>query len=131
MPVMLGPEAETEPYGHANDRYQAAPEFADYITACMGMFMQRFEGIRPNFKDRRNGGIGAFTPDNVPIFDWIMPNMYMIADSNHGFKMTGVGKLVAQHLVSGQPVAELQPFAFERYVGGQAFGSGTTHSPWV
>jgi hypothetical protein len=25
----------------------------------------------------------------VPIFDWITPNVYMIADSNHGFKMTG------------------------------------------
>ena len=46
-----------------NDEYQAGPKFADYITACMGMFMKRFEGIRPNFKDRRNGGIGAFTPD--------------------------------------------------------------------
>ena len=132
MPVMLGPEAEVEPYGHANDKYQADhPGFADYITACMGMFMERFEGIRPNFKERRNGGIGAFTPDNVPIFDWILPNVYMIADSNHGFKMTGVGKLVAHHLVTGEAVEELKPFAFQRYEAGRAFGSGTTHSPWV
>ncbi len=131
LPVKLGPEADVEPYGHANDEYQAGPGFADYITACMGMLMERFEGCRGNFKERRNGGIGAFTPDNVPVIDWIMPNVFMIADSNHGFKMTGVGKLVARLLTGSQPVGELEPFAFGRYAGGRAFGSGTTHSPWV
>ena len=131
MPYELGSDAMIEPYGHANDAYQAGPQFADYLTAVMGMFMKRFEGIRPNFKERRNGGIGAFTPDNVPIMDWIKPNVYMIADSNHGFKMTGVGKLVAKQIVSSQPVSELQPFSFDRYANGKAFGSGTTHSPWV
>ena len=132
IPIKIGGEAEVEPYGHANDLYQAEhPFFADYFTACMGMFMERFEGIRPGFKERRNGGIGAFTPDNVPIFDWILPNVYMTADSNHGFKMTGVGKLVARHIASGEAVEELKPFAFKRYEEGQAFGSGTTHCPWV
>lgn len=131
MPVKLGPVAEVEPYGHANDKYQAGPEFADYFTAAMGMLMQRFEGIRPDFKERRNGGIGAFTPDNVPIVDWVMPNVFMIADSNHGFKMTGMGKLVARQLEGSESVPELEPFRFDRYAKGQAFGTGTTHSPWV
>ena len=131
MPVKIGPEAAVEPYGHANDEYQAGPRFADYFTAAMGMFMTRFEGIRPQFKERRNGGIGAFTPDNIPIVDWVMPNVFMIADSNHGFKMTGFGKLVARQLEGSEPVAELEPFRFGRFARGQAFGSGTTHSPWV
>ncbi len=132
MPVLIGPEAATEPYGHANDAYQADhPGFADYFTTCMGMFMSRFDGIQPNFRERRNGGIGAFTPDNVPILDWIMPNVFMIADSNHGFKMTGIGKLVARHMATGATVAELEPFAFDRYEKGQAYGSGTTPCPWV
>ncbi len=132
IPVRIGPEATVDPYGHANDAYQADhPGFADYFTACMGMFMSRFDGIRPNFRERRNGGIGAFTPDNVPILDWIMPNVFMIADSNHGFKMTGIGKLVARHMATGAIVEELKPFAFDRYEKGQAYGSGTTHCPWV
>ena len=131
MPIELGNKASVEPYGHANEEYQAGPRFADYITACMGMFMTRFEGIRPSFKERRNGGIGAFTPDNVPIIDWIKPNVFMIADSNHGFKMTGIGKLVARQIVGAETVPELQPFSLDRYAKGQAFGSGTTHSPWV
>jgi methylglutamate dehydrogenase subunit A len=131
MPVKLGPEAVLEPYGPANHLYQAGPEFADYFTACMGMFMERFEGIRPNFKERPNGGIGAFTPDNIPVVDWIMENVFMIADSNHGFKMTGIGKLVAEQITGSEPVDELRPFSFDRYAKGLAYGSGTTHSPWV
>ncbi len=131
LPKKIGPVASVEPYGHANDEYQADDEFADEFTAAMGMFMRRFEGIRPHFKERRNGGIGAFTPDNIPIVDWVLPNVYMVADSNHGFKMTGIGKLVARELASAQPVTELQPFRFSRFAEGKAYGSGTTHSPWV
>ena len=100
IPIRIGPNAVTDPYGHANDEYQAEPGFADYLTSAMGQLMTRFEGSRKHFRERRNGGIGAFTPDNVPIFDWIAPNVYMIADSNHGFKMTGVGKLVAKLLTA-------------------------------
>ena len=107
MPYELGADAVLDPYGHANDEYQAGPEFADYLTAVMGMFMERFEGIRPDFRERRNGGIGAFTPDNVPIMDWIKPNVYMIADSNHGFKMTGIGKLVARQIVASETVPDV------------------------
>ena len=105
IPIKIGPNAVTDPYGHDNDEYQAEPGFADYLTSAMGQLMTRFEGSRKHFRDRRNGGIGAFTPDNVPIFDWITPNVYMIADSNHGFKMTGAGKLVAKLLAGGGAVA--------------------------
>jgi glycine/D-amino acid oxidase-like deaminating enzyme len=130
VPIKIGPVAVTDPYGHANDEYQADPWFADYFCAAMGQVMSRFEGIRPNFRERRNGGIGAFTPDNVPVFDWAAPNVYMIADSNHGFKMTGVGKLVARYLM-GDDVAELKPFRFSRYAEGHTFGASNSHSPWV
>jgi methylglutamate dehydrogenase subunit A len=130
VPVKLGPVAVTDPYGHANDEYQADPWFADYFCAAMGQVMSRFKGCRASFRERRNGGIGAFTPDNVPVFDWVAPNVYMIADSNHGFKMTGVGKLVAR-LLAGDRVRELEPFAFGRYAAGRTFGASDSHSPWV
>ena len=41
-------------------------------------------------------GLGCFTPDNFPVFDKFKENVYIIADSNHGYKMIGVGKLVAE-----------------------------------
>jgi glycine/D-amino acid oxidase-like deaminating enzyme len=129
-PVKIGPKATTDPYGHENDAYQAGSEFADYLCAAMAQTMTRFEGCRSNFRERRNGGIGAFTPDNVPILDWVLPNVYMIADSNHGFKMLGAGKLAARFLM-GDNVDDLRPFAFSRYAEGKTFGSTNSHSPWV
>ena len=96
----------------------------------MGATMSRFEGIRPAFKQRPNGGIGAFTPDNLPVLDWVAPNVYMIEDSNHGFKMIGIGKLVSK-LLMGEDVPDLKPFAFSRYSEGKTFGSNNSHSPWV
>lgn len=131
IPVRIGPKATLDPYGHANDEYQAEPEFADYLTSAMAQLMGRFKGSRKNFRERRNGGIGAFTPDNLPVIDWVRSNVYMIADSNHGYKMTGIGKLVARHLVSGEKVAELEPFRFDRFAAGNTFGRTNSHSPWV
>ena len=66
------------------------PSRLDYC-ATLGMLFKRLEDLRPYFKERRNGGIGAFTPDNVPVFDYVADNAWVIADSNHGFKMIGVG----------------------------------------
>ena len=63
-----------------------------------------------------------FRPDNVPVFDWIAPNVFMVADSNHGFKMSGVGSLTARRLM-GERVPELLPLAFSRHGNGQTFGS--------
>ncbi|MFQ6018881.1 MAG: NAD(P)/FAD-dependent oxidoreductase [Kiloniellaceae bacterium] len=131
IPIKIGPRATVDPYGHANREYWAEPEFADYFTSALAQLMGRFEGCRDRFSKRPNGGIGAFTPDNVPIFDWILPNVYMIADSNHGFKMTGVGKLVAKLLAGGDRVAELEPFALSRFAEGRAFGSSNSNCPWV
>ena len=68
--------------------------------------------------------------DNIPVFDWVLPNVYMIADSNHGFKMTGVGKLVAKRLM-GDDISELKPFTFDRFAEGRTFGDSNSHSPWV
>ena len=107
-PVKIGPDAVVDPYGHSNELYQAEPEFADYFCAAMGATMSRFEGIRSSFKQRPNGGIGAFTPDNLPVLDWVAPNVYMIEDSNHGFKMIGIGKLVSK-LLMGEDVPDLKP----------------------
>ena len=55
----------------------------------------------------------------------------MIADSNHGFKMIGVGKLTAQMLVYGKKPDELKPFTLERYRTGNAFGDRNSNCPWV
>ena len=67
----------------------------------------------------------------MPIFDWITPNVYMIADSNHGFKMTGVGKLVAKLLAGGNRVAGIAAVRLDRFANGKTFGASNSHCPWV
>lgn len=131
IPIPIGPIAEIEPYGHLNDLYQADAWFADYWCATLAMLMTRFEGVRATFKERRNGGIGAFTPDNVPVFDYVAENAYMIADSNHGFKMIGVGKLVAELMEGSRPVSALEPFALKRFAEGWTYGARNSNCPWV
>ncbi|HWA49310.1 MAG TPA: FAD-binding oxidoreductase [Dongiaceae bacterium] len=131
IPVKIGGQADVEPYGHLSDKYQAEDWFADYYCATLSFLFGRFKGSRKLFKERRNGGIGAFTPDNVPVFDWAADNAWMIADSNHGFKMIGVGELSARHLLGGPLPDELKPFSLKRYADGWTYGGGNSNCPWV
>src|SRR6266508_4417075 len=68
------------------------PEFPDLWCAGLSHAMGRFSGCRSVYKNARSGGVGAFTADNFPVFDYLKPNVYAILDSNHGYKMIGVGR---------------------------------------
>ena len=45
----------------------------------------------------RSGGVGAFTVDNL-VLDYMRPNVFVAADSNHGYKMIAIGREVARAL---------------------------------
>jgi len=66
---------------------------------------KRFEGKLPQFKKEPSGGIGSFTADNFPRYSTVSfcGNVYVIADSNHGYKMIGVGHLVAEDISAAGP----------------------------
>jgi glycine/D-amino acid oxidase-like deaminating enzyme len=91
---------------------------------------KRFEGQMPHYKtEEKSGGLGCFTPDNFPVFDVFRENVYVIADSNHGYKMLGVGKLVAQE-VMGEKSALLEPFRFARFENGELHPTSHSPFPW-
>ena len=73
--------------------------------------------------------IGCFTPDSFPVFDRFRDNVYVIADSNHGFKMIGVGELVAGELL-GDKAALLTPFRYARYAEGRLHPVSNSPFPW-
>ena len=77
-------------------------DFERMWTSALAHCHKRFEGKRDLFRHEPTGGIGAFTPDSFPVFDVFRQNAYVIADSNHGYKMIGVGALVAKELL-GEP----------------------------
>ena len=120
---------QVDPYGPASPDYVVNEDFARMWVSCLAHCQKRFEGTFPQYKHERSGGLGAFTPDNFPVFDVFCENCYVIADSNHGFKMIGVGKLVAEEIM-GTPSALLEPFRFSRYATGELHPTSNSPFPW-
>jgi methylglutamate dehydrogenase subunit A len=77
----------------------------------------------------KNKGTGCFTRDSFRVFDVFRENCHVIADSNHGFKILGVGKLVAEEIV-GSPSDLLEPFRFSRYAKGKLHPVSNSPFPW-
>jgi glycine/D-amino acid oxidase-like deaminating enzyme len=125
-PLTVGPDAPIDPYPSTTD---VDPEFPDMWCAALSHSMSRFEGCRPKYKQARSGGMGAFTVDNFPVFDHMRPNVYCICDSNHGYKMIGVGREVAKELV-GEHSKLLYPFRFERFATGDLHPVSSSPYPW-
>jgi hypothetical protein len=63
------------------------------------------------------------------MFDYMLPNVYVIADSNHGYKMIGVGKEVAK-VMMGENSPVLHPFRFARFAEGDLHPVSHSPYPW-
>jgi glycine/D-amino acid oxidase-like deaminating enzyme len=125
-PLVVEGDVELDPYPQTTD---VDPGFADMWCAALSHAMSRFEGCRPLYKQARSGGVGAFTADNFPVFDYVKPNVYAILDSNHGYKMIGVGREVAKALV-GEHSSLLYPFRLERFATGDLHPVSHSPYPW-
>ncbi|MEX0816245.1 MAG: FAD-binding oxidoreductase [Gaiellales bacterium] len=125
-PLVVDGDVELDPYPSTTD---VDPGFPDMWCAALSHAMSRFEGCRPLYKKARSGGVGAFTADNFPVFDYVKPNVYGVFDSNHGYKMIGVGREVAKVLV-GEHSSLLYPFRFERFETGDLHPVSHSPYPW-
>jgi glycine/D-amino acid oxidase-like deaminating enzyme len=122
-------EVAIDPYGPASPEFVSSPDFAHMWCSALAHCHKRFEGKLGLYKKEPSGGIGCFTPDSFPVFDRFRENAYVIADSNHGYKMIGVGKLVAEELLGATP-ALLNPFRFARYAEGDLHPVSHSPFPW-
>jgi len=122
-------EVAIDPYGPASPEYIASPNFATMWCSALAHCHKRFEGQINNFDTAPSGGIGCFTPDNFPIIDVFYENCHIIADSNHGYKMLGIGKLVAEEIL-GSKSTLLAPFSFSRYKTGKLHPVSNSPFPW-
>ncbi|MBT6350264.1 MAG: FAD-binding oxidoreductase [Proteobacteria bacterium] len=118
-----------DPYGPDSPDFVVGAEFAHMWCSALAHCQKRFQGQTPKYKDEPSGGIGAFTPDSFPVFDVFCENCYVIADSNHGYKMLGVGKLVAEE-IAGTCSSLLEPFRFSRYEQGRLHPVSNSPFPW-
>ncbi|MFO1436144.1 MAG: FAD-binding oxidoreductase [Gammaproteobacteria bacterium] len=130
-PVETDPnEVRIDPYGPESPEYIVGKNFAVMWVSALAHCQKRFSGTFPKYRsDEPSGGLGAFTPDAFPVFDVFRENVYVIADSNHGYKMLGVGQLVAQE-ICGQTSRLLEPFRFNRYAEGRLHPVSKSPFPW-
>jgi hypothetical protein len=122
-------EVAVDPYGPLSTEYVVGPDFERMWTSALAHCHKRFEGKRGLFHRTPSGGIGAFTPDSFPVFDVFHQNAYVVADSNHGYKMIGIGALVAKELM-GEQQPLLEPFRFSRYAEGRLHPVSHSPFPW-
>ncbi|GAA5167283.1 hypothetical protein GCM10023321_59790 [Pseudonocardia eucalypti] len=122
-------EVAVDPYGTQSPEFVVGDDFVRMWTAALGHCHERFAGCRARYLREPSGGIGAFTPDSFPVFDRFRENVYVIADSNHGYKMIGIGELVAKELTD-QPQSLLEPFRFDRYRTGRLHPVSHSPFPW-
>jgi methylglutamate dehydrogenase subunit A len=122
-------DVAVDPYGPESTEFIVGPDFARMWTSALAHCQKRFSGTLPKFNREPSGGIGAFSPDSFPVFDVFRENCYVIADSNHGYKMLGVGKLVAQE-ICGDHSRLLEPHRFARFKEGKSHPVSHSPFPW-
>ena len=124
-PIRQGDEFELDPYPTGT----VVEGFPEMWSAALSHCMSRFAGARASFREVRSGGVGAFTVDNFPVFDYMRPNVYVAADSNHGYKMIAAGREIARALC-GEHSSLLHPFRYERFASGDLHPVSNSPYPW-
>ncbi len=125
QPLTVGESFQVDPYPSGS----VEPGFADMWSAALSHCLTRFESGRKYFRHVRSGGVGAFSVDNFPVFDYMRPNVFVAADSNHGYKMIAVGREVAR-VLGGEHSSLLRPFRYERFATGDLHPVSHSPYPW-
>ncbi|WP_420546703.1 NAD(P)/FAD-dependent oxidoreductase [Curvivirga sp.] len=120
---------EIDPYGPDSPEFIVDDNFAHFWTSALAFCQKRFEGQVVKYRNEPSGGLGCFTPDSFPVFDKFRENVTFIADSNHGYKMIGVGELIARELL-GEKTSLLEPFRLSRYEEGKLHPVSNSPFPW-
>ncbi len=122
-------EVQIDPYGPSSPEFVASDEFAHMWVSALAHCQARYEGTMPKYHREASGGIGCFTADSFPVFDHFHENATIIADSNHGWKMLGVGHLIADEVL-GTTQELLEPFRFDRFAKGELHPVSNSPYPW-
>jgi glycine/D-amino acid oxidase-like deaminating enzyme len=132
MPYKVPTEADAvaiDPYGPDSPEFITDDAFAHMWCSALAFCQKRYSGQIGKWKREPSGGLGCFTPDSFPVVDVFRENCHVIADSNHGYKMIAIGKLVAEEILGGKS-ALLEPFRFSRFAAGRLHPVSSSPFPW-
>ena len=122
-------DVQIDPYGPSSPEFVASDHFAHMWVSALAHCQKRYEGQMGKYHREASGGIGCFTADSFPVFDHFHDNATIIADSNHGWKMLGVGHLIADEVL-GTTQELLEPFRFDRFAKGELHPVSNSPYPW-
>jgi hypothetical protein len=128
LPVLFS-DRELDPYGPDNPAHAAEAGFAEFFESGLATAFGRFRGRSGEWQVTPAGGIVAHTPDNYPVCDWVLRNVYAIVDSGHGFKMLALGRLAADDILEGEP--GLGPYRLFRFARGETHLASAGPYPWT
>lgn len=126
---MPAEQVQIDPYGPSSPEFVASDHFAHMWVSALAHCQARYDGMMPKYHREASGGIGCFTADSFPVIDTFRENAHVIADSNHGWKMLGVGHLVADEIL-GEKQELLEPFRFDRFEKGELHPVSSSPYPW-
>ena len=122
-------EVGVDPYGPESPEFVVDDNFAHMWCSALAFCQKRYRGQLRHWRKEPSGGIGCFSPDSFPVIDVFGQNCYVVADSNHGYKMIAVGKLVASEILGGKSRL-LEPFRFSRFAAGKLHPISNSPFPW-
>jgi len=125
QPLPFDDPLEVDPYPTGS----VDPGFPDMWCAALSHCLGRFQGSRARYRQVRSGGMGSFTADSFPVLDMMRPNVFVAADSNHGFKLIAVGREIAR-VLGGEHSSLLHPFRYERFATGDLHPVSNSPYPW-
>ena len=125
QPLPFADPLEVDPYPTGS----VDPGFPDMWCAALSHCLGRFQGSRARYRQVRSGGMGSFTADSFPVLDMMRPNVFVAADSNHGFKLIAVGREIAR-VLGGEHSSLLHPFRYERFATGDLHPVSNSPYPW-
>jgi hypothetical protein len=83
----------------------------------------------PPFSHGSTPGAESGARNVLSVSDYMRPNVFVVADSNHGYKMIAVGREVA-NVVLGEHSSLLHPFRYERFATGDLHPVSHSPYPW-
>jgi methylglutamate dehydrogenase subunit A len=132
MPYRIDRDPEqvaVDPYGPSSPEFIVDDNFAHMWCSALAFCQKRYHDQVKHWSNEPSGGIGCFSPDSFPVIDVFRQNCHVIADSNHGYKMIALGKLVANEILGGKSRL-LEPFRFSRFAEGKLHPVSNSPFPW-